>query len=286
MNNTERTGSGEEFVRKGKCSCSLTGSRFCDICPENPNKRALKIRSARSSEMTADIVLDGLKYHVQTERLGPKNPVIITNVWKAGEVISTKKTDYRHLVVFPDINSKVQELMQQEHAFSIQELTRKIPARKLKDPTFYIEEIRCLIKSRSYREALKILDNALTEHPFNPFLLSYHGCMIAVVHGDYNLGVDICKDAIEIFKAEETVGFQFFSPFFYLNLGKAYRAAGQKRDAVQSYMTGLAADPEDPDLLAEINGLGRRRKPIIPFLKRSNPVNKFAGILLQTISVP
>jgi tetratricopeptide (TPR) repeat protein len=281
----EKTEPGERSVRKERCSCSLTGTRFCEICPENPNKRALQIKSARSSELTTDIVLDGLKYHVQTERLGPKNPVIITNVWKAGEIVSTKKIDYRHLLDCPGMDGKLEELMHQEHRFSMQEMTMMKPPGKVKDSTVYLEEVRCLVKSRNYREALKILEGALIEHPFNPFLLSYQGWMVAVVSGDYNRGTEICKDAFELFKADEPVGFEFFSPFFYLNLGRAYRAAGDKRNAVQACMKGLDADPEDSDLLAEISELGRRRKPMIPFLKRSNPVNKFAGILLHNLAV-
>jgi hypothetical protein len=271
----------EGFAGKGKCSCSLTRTRVCDICPENPKKRALKIRSSRSSELSTDIVLDGLKYHVQTARLGPKNPVIITNAWRAGEVVFTRKTDCRHLPGLPGKDGRLEELMHQEHRFAVQELTRKKPPGKVKDATVYLEEVRCLIKKRNYREALKILEGALIGHPFNPFLLSYHGWMVAAVCRDYDRGTDICKDALDLFKADEPAGFEAFSPFFYLNLGRVYSAAGDKQNAVQAYMKGLDADPDNSDLLAEIIGIGKRRKPMIPFLKRSHPVNKFAGKVLH-----
>jgi tetratricopeptide (TPR) repeat protein len=275
----------EGFAGKGKCSCSLTGTRVCDICPENPKKRALKIRSSRSSELSTDIVLDGLKYHVQTARLGPKNPVIITNAWRAGEVVFTRKTDYRHLLGLPGKDGRLEELMRQEHRFAAQELTRKKLPGKVKDATVCLEEVRCLIKSRNYREALKILEEALIGHPFNPFLLSYHGWMIAAVCRDYDRGTDICKDALDLFKADEPAGFESFSPFFYLNLGRSYSAAGDKRNAVQAWRKGLDADPDNSDLLAEIIGIGKRRKPMIPFLKRSNAVNKFAGKVLHNRAV-
>jgi tetratricopeptide (TPR) repeat protein len=275
----------EGFAGHGKCSCSLAGTRVCDICPENPKKSALKIRSSRSSELSADIVLDGIKYHVQTARLGPKNPVIVTNAWRAGEVVFTRKTDYRSLPGLPGRDGRLQELMQEEHRLALQELTRKTPPGKVKDATVYLEEVRCLVKSRNYKEALKILDEALIGHPFNPFLLSYHGWMIAVVCRDYDRGTDICKDALDLLKADEPAGFESFSPFFHLNLGRAYSAAGDKRNAVQAWMKGLDADPNNSDLLAEISGIGKRRKPMIPFLKRSNAVNKFAGKVLHKRAV-
>ena len=276
----------EGFTGKGKCSCSLTGTRVCSICPENPKKSALKIRSSRSSELSTDIVLDGLKYHMQTVMLGLKNPVIITNAWRAGEIVFTRKTDYRHLLPgLPGKAGRLEELMHQEHRFSVQELTRKKPPGKVKDAKVCLEEVRCLIKSRNYREALKIIEEALIGHPFNPFLLSYHGWMIAAVCRDYERGTDMCKDALDLFKADEPAGFESFSPFFYLNLGRAYSAAGDKQNAVQAWMQGLEADPDNSELRAEIFGIGKRRKPMIPFLKRSNAVNKFAGRVLHNRAV-
>jgi tetratricopeptide (TPR) repeat protein len=269
------------FAGNSKCSCSLTGTRVCDICPENPKKSALKIRSSRSSELTADIVLDGLKYHLQTARLGPKNPVIITNAWRGGEVVFTRKTGYRHLLGLPDMHGRLDELMHREHRSALHELTMKKPPGKVKEAAVYLEEVRCLTKTRNYREALKIIEEALIGHPFNPFLLSYHGWMVAAVCRDYDRGAEICKDALDLFRADEPTGFESFSPFFHLNLGRAYRAAGDKRNAVQAWMEGLDADPGNSDLLAEITGIGKRRKPMIPFLKRSHPVNKFAGKMLH-----
>ncbi len=274
----------EGFTGRSRCSCSLKGTRVCDMCPENPKKSALKIKSSRSSELSADIVLDGLKYHLQTARLGPKNPVIITNAWRAGEVVFTRKTGYRHLLGLPGRDGRLEELMHQEHRFALQELTRKKPPGKVKDAAVYLEEVRCLTKTRNYREASKIIEEALIGHPFNPFLLSYHGWMVAAVSRDYDRGTDICKDALDLFKADEPAGFESFSPFFYLNLGRAYSAAGDKRNAVQAWAEGLDADPDNSDLLAELPGVGKRRKPMIPFLKRSHPVNKFAGKMLHNRS--
>lgn len=81
---------------------------------------------------------------------------------------------------------------------------------------------------------MKILDNALTEHPFNAFLLSYYGYLDATVNKNYARGIDLCKTALEILKEdlreEASLGREVSYPIFYLNLGRAYLAAGaQKR---------------------------------------------------------
>ena len=98
---------------------------------------------------------------------------------------------------------------------------------------------------------------------------------------NFDHGVDLCKTAIEISKEEVEFDHEGFYPVFYLNLGRAYLAAGAKKDAAAVFKKGLEADPEDRDLLREIKRLGMRKKPVVPFLKRSNPINKYVGKLVQ-----
>ena len=78
------------------CSCSWA-PRFCSYCNHNPKKRTIKITSPRSSEFTSDILIDGVRYQVETEKLGLKKKIIITNVLKDGTIISSKKIDYNDL---------------------------------------------------------------------------------------------------------------------------------------------------------------------------------------------
>jgi tetratricopeptide (TPR) repeat protein len=262
------------------CSCSLAGTRYCEICESNPDKGAIKITSSRFSEFASNIVVDGVKYHIQTENLGPKKPIIITSAVKDGEMISTKKTDYSYLLGNTGLDKKLEELMHQEHLSVVNMLKAETPKER-KMVSEYLNDVKSLLRANNLESALKALDKALTEHPFNALLLSYYGCLDAVVNKNFNHGVDLCKTAIEISKEEVEFDHEGFYPVFYLNLGRAYLAAGAKKDAAAVFKKGLDADPEDPDLLREIKRLGMRKKPVVPFLKRSNPINKYVGKLVQ-----
>ncbi len=276
-------GKNEKTAASPACSsCSLAGTRYCITCSFNPDKRAVEIRSVRSSEFTSDIVVDGVRYHVQTEKLGPRNPVVVTSVLKGGEIISSKKVDCRDLLGGPGSDKKLVDLMQRQHLAAIKSLKEANP-RAGKIPSAYLEDVKGLLRENRHKAALKMLRDALTEHPFNPFLLSYYGCLDAIVDNNYERGIETCENAIEILTEEVPFGRQAFYPVFYLNLGRACLAAGKKKDAAEAFKKGLASDPRDPDLLMEARKLGTRRKPAIPFLKRSNPMNKYIGILLRKL---
>ncbi len=236
--------------------------------------------SSLSSEFASNISVDGVQYHVQTEKLGPKKPIVITSVFKDGEIISSKKIDYSHLMGDPGLNEKLQELMHQQYLYAVNMLRTEKPKER-KMVSVYLDDVKNLLRANNREGALKILGDALTEHPFNAFLLSYYGSLDAVVNKNYDRGVDYCKTAIEIIREEVLWGHEAFYPIFYLNLGRAHLAAGAKKNAAEAFKKGLQADPEDSELLREVRRLGMRRKPAIPFLKRSHPMNKYIGKLLS-----
>lgn len=265
-----------------ECSCSMAGTRFCDICETNPKKRSLSIVSASSSEFVSDIVVEGQRYHVQTERLGPKKPVVVTRVFRGGEIISSKKTDYGDLPGGNEFNARLHELMRRDHQSVLKALKSEKP-RAAKASSAYLDEVQALLRVEDHKRALKTLADGLAAYPYNPFLLSYYGCLDAIVNHHYERGVDLCLDAIEILKEEVPFGKEHFYPIFFLNLGRAYLAAGDKKNAAGAFAKGLSSEPRDPDLLWEVRRLGTRRKPVLPFLRRSNPLNKYIGILLQKL---
>jgi tetratricopeptide (TPR) repeat protein len=149
----------------------------------------------------------------------------------------------------------------------------------------YLKEVKNLIRGNNLEGALRILDKALTEHPFNAFLLSYYGYLDVVVNKNYERGVGFCKTAVEIFeeesREERSLRRGAFHAVLYLHLGRAYLAGGTKKSAVRAFKQGLEADPKDPYLLTEVRRIGIRSKPVFPFLKRSNPMNKYIGLLLH-----
>ena len=263
-----------------KCqSCSFAGTRFCDTCEENPNGRSIKIRSSRFSDFASNIVVDGVRYHVQTEIGDPKNPVITTSVVKDGEIISSKQKEYGVLSKDADWREKAQELMQQQHLSVINMLKAENP-RERRAAVAYIEGVEALLKENDPEGALRLLGDALIEYPFSPFLLSYYGYLDAVVNSNYESGIDLCRTAIEILREDVAEGIEGLFSLPYRNLGMACLAAGAKKEAAEAFTRGLQSDPENPGLLREAERLGIRRKPIVPLLKRSNPINKYGGLLL------
>jgi hypothetical protein len=57
----------------------------------------------------------GRIYHVQTEDSGPKNPHFITHLFLGGNILASKKTEYRDLLGQPDYEKAVLSLMQEQH---------------------------------------------------------------------------------------------------------------------------------------------------------------------------
>ena len=91
-------------------------------------------------------------------------------------------------------------------------------------------------------------------------------------------------NAISGLKDTMPYGSEFFYPAFYLNLGRAYLKAGDKEGAIEAFREGLENDPDNHDLLWEFRKLGIRKSPPIPFLRRSNPVNKYIGLLVSKVT--
>ena len=58
----------------------------------------------------------------------------------------------------------------------------------------------------------------------------------------------------------------------------------KKKEAISAFQKGLKHDPEHIDLLEELMKLGTRKKPPISLLDRSNPINKYIGLLLSRVS--
>jgi tetratricopeptide (TPR) repeat protein len=140
------------------------------------------------------------------------------------------------------------------------------------------------MKKGDPEKAVILLRDAIEQYPDNSVLFSYYGCFEAVVNKNYEHGINTCKKAIETLKERMPLGEEFFSPVFYLNLGRAYLAAGKRKDANDTFQKGIKIDAENIDLLEELKRLGMRRKHTVSFLKRSHPINKYIGMFLHKYS--
>jgi tetratricopeptide (TPR) repeat protein len=148
-------------------------------------------------------------------------------------------------------------------------------------PGDYLRQVKAHLRKGSQKEAFSLLQQASLEYPDDPFILSYYGCLQALVGRKYRTGVEKCKQAISMIQKESSFGEDLLYPVFYLNLGRAYVAAGKKKDALEAFERGLKYDNNNRDILMEVRGLGSRKKAVVPFLDRSNPINKYVGLILR-----
>lgn len=62
-----------------------------------------------------DIEFDGAVYHVQTEDRSGGNPLIESLVYLKGEILATRRTEYRHLLEAGADKTVIQTLMERQH---------------------------------------------------------------------------------------------------------------------------------------------------------------------------
>lgn len=225
-------------------------------------------------DLCKNIVLNGKKYLVLTENLS-KEYLITTRIYLGGAIISARKVDYKNIINTPDPERKLKELMQKEHEQALNMLGME----KTKEEETAVYYIKKLIKRKKYESALKLVTTALERYPDEPILLSYYGYLEALVNKNYTFGINTCLKAREMILDKVSFGREFFNHVLCLNLGRAYLAAGNKKEALETFHIGLKFNAENKDLLIEIKNLGMRRKPVIAFLPRSNPINKYVGKL-------
>jgi tetratricopeptide (TPR) repeat protein len=148
-------------------------------------------------------------------------------------------------------------------------------------PGEYLRAVKAHLQKGDQKEAFGLLQQAALHYPNDPFILSYYGCLQAQVDRKYLVGVDKCKQALSKILKESWFGENMLFPVFYLNLGRAYVAAGKKKEALEVFGKGLRYDSRNHDILMEIRGLGSRKKAPMSFLDRSHPINKYIGLILH-----
>ena len=148
-------------------------------------------------------------------------------------------------------------------------------------PGMYLRAVKAHLRKGNQKEAFSLLQDAALHYPDDPFILSYYGCLQALVDKKYRAGVEKCKRALSLIKKESSFGEDMLYPVFYLNLGRAYVAAGKKKEALEAFERGRKYDNSNRDILMEMRRLGSRKKAPVPFLDRSNPINKYIGLILR-----
>ena len=148
-------------------------------------------------------------------------------------------------------------------------------------PSEYLGEVKADLKNGKPLHAYLLATEAVSKYPENPLILSYYGYLQAVAVAKYRTGLETCKSAIALAGEKGLFGEEALYAVLYLNLGRTYLSAGMKQDAVDSFRKGLKFNSHNAELLKELRGLGARKETPVPFLGRSNPINKYLGKVLS-----
>lgn len=106
--------------------------------------------------------------------------------------------------------------------------------------------------------------------PRDPRVASWYGLTLVVVERNLSLGALYCDEALR------AAGPQ---PELLLNQARVELSLGHRQRAVRALSRGLELAPHDPALLAARETMGWRRRPVLPFLSRRNPLNVWLGKL-------
>jgi tetratricopeptide (TPR) repeat protein len=133
----------------------------------------------------------------------------------------------------------------------------------------FADGLKAFVKGDT-RAALSFFERAI-EMDNRPAYSSYLAVCVAKEQRHFELAYTLCEGAR---KREPQ------NPVHRLNLGRIFLLAGRKVDAIETFNEGLELG-ENVEITEELNKLGIRKHPVIQSLDRSDPVNKWLGILLE-----
>jgi tetratricopeptide (TPR) repeat protein len=103
-----------------------------------------------------------------------------------------------------------------------------------------------------------------------PRYLSHYGMCLALERNDVREGLLFCREAVTL---------EGYNPDLRCNLGHVLLRAERRAEAYRCFLKGLSLDPHHAPTLRALRKLGIRRRPVLPFLARGNPLNVFLGRL-------
>jgi tetratricopeptide (TPR) repeat protein len=122
--------------------------------------------------------------------------------------------------------------------------------------------------------ALACLERALAIWD-DPLWYSRLGYCVAKERGHLTRAFELCQSAI----AHDPK-----NPVHYLYLGKVHQIAANQYEALQALRQGMTLGTL-PQIESALAILGTRKKPVIPAFSRSNPLNKYLGIIMTRLGL-
>jgi tetratricopeptide (TPR) repeat protein len=102
--------------------------------------------------------------------------------------------------------------------------------------------------------------------------LSFYGLSLALSGGQPREGADLCRQAMAL---------EFFNADLCLNYGRALLANSRRKEAYSAFLKGLKVQKSHQAILQELGRMGWRRRPVLPFLARHNPLNVALGRMFR-----
>jgi len=124
----------------------------------------------------------------------------------------------------------------------------------------------------AYFEAAMELAKKVEKVAPPPKYLSYYGLCLAMVSTKIQTALELCESAVAV---------EFYNPDLFHNLARVQLRMGRRDRAYPVLLRGLQLHPGHRGILGDLRTLGIRRRPVLPFLARDNPVNKYLGMFLR-----
>jgi len=122
-------------------------------------------------------------------------------------------------------------------------------------------------------EAALELEKQLGARTTQARYLSYYGLTLALHAGQPREGAELCRQAIAL---------EFFNADLCWNLGRVMLASGRRKEAFAAFLKGLSVQKNHQEIIGELGRMGWRKRPMIGFLPRANPINAALGKLFRS----
>jgi tetratricopeptide (TPR) repeat protein len=135
-----------------------------------------------------------------------------------------------------------------------------------------LSEERYAEAAEQFKQAIVIERQRSAPRPQMRYV-SFYGLAQALADGATPEAIQACERAARL---------DSYNPDLQLNLGKVYLLAGNTTRALVSFERGLRLAPRHPVLIAAMAKVDRRGRSVLPFIKRSHPLNRWLGKLTHT----
>lgn len=109
------------------------------------------------------------------------------------------------------------------------------------------------LKQNDNDSAARTFEKCFRENKRNAESMSYYGLLSALRWGKVGLGINLCTQAIKT---------NTLNPDFYLNLGRVYIVAQNKKAAALVFKKGLKAAPSNKKLQKILFDIDTRKRPL------------------------